>query len=342
MAQQVTFQVNLAPADFPHARHTLPHQLRQWSSQVDEFLLTTDLHRVRHGHFGEGWAERRAPLAALIADCAAQFPNIRALDVDYGAAAAGRVSEAFFRGRPVPSKDLRGAPIYPYYFGLEAARNDFVIHIDSDMMFGGGSQTWVQEALDLFTVDPNVLTCSPLAGPPTADGTLPGQPAATKYEWLPTGLNFNFKFNWFSTRIFALSKRRFRDRIGGVEPRRPELRGAIRAALQGNPIADLAENVFSDAMVAAQMYRVDFLGTGNGMWSLHPPYRSAAFYEQLPELIARIESGDVPDAQRGYYDINDALFDWSSARAAKRRKPWWVRLGLWATGNPYRVPGDVH
>jgi hypothetical protein len=326
MAQQVTFQVNLAPADFPHARHTLPHQLRQWAGQVDEFLLTTDLHRVRRGHFGEGWDERRAPLAALIAECATKYPNIRALDVDYDAAASRRVSDTFFRGRPVPAKDLRGAPIYPYYFGLEAARNDFVIHIDSDMMFGGGSQTWVQEALDLFTADPNVLTCSPLAGPPTADGTLPGQPAATTYGRKPTA----FKFRWFSTRIFALSKRRFTERIGGVEPRRPEWRGAIRAALQGNPIADLAENVFSDAMVAAQMYRVDFLGAGNGMWSLHPPYRSAAFYEQLP------------DAQRGYYDINDALFDWSTARAAKRRKPWWVRLGLWATGNPYRVPGDAH
>jgi len=338
MAPRVTFQVNLAPADFPHARHTLPHQLRQWAGQVDEFLLTTDLHRVKHGHFGEGWHERQAPLAALVAECSATHPNVRALDVDYDADASRRVSHAFFRGHPVPPKDLRGAPIYPYYFGLEAAKNDIVIHIDSDMMFGGGSQTWVKEAVALFESDTNVLTCSPLPGPPTRDGTLPGQPAATPYAGLPTA----FQFHWFSTRIFALSKRRFADRIGGVKPRGPKLRGAIRAALQGNPMADLAENVFSDAMVGVGMYRVDFLGAGNGMWSLHPPFRSAAFYEQLPDLIARIESGDVPDAQRGHYDITDALFDWSSARAAKRRKPWWVRLGLWATGNPYRVPGDVH
>jgi hypothetical protein len=338
MASRVTFQVNLAPADLPHARHTLPHQLRQWGGQVDEFLLVTDLHRVRHGHFGEGWEERRAPLAALIADCASAHPNIRAIDVDYAADAARRVSDAFFRGRPVPAKDLRGAPIYPYYFGLEAAANDVVIHIDSDMMFGGGSQTWVTEALALFAADPKVLTCSPLPGPPTRDGSLPGQTAAVRYPELPSA----FQFHWFSTRIFALSKQRFTASIGGVEPRRPKLRGAIRAALQGNPMADLAENVFSDAMVRAGMYRVDFLGAGAGMWSLHPPYRSAAFYEQLPSLIARIESGDVPDEQRGYYDITDSLFDWSTARAAKRRKPWWVRLGLWATGNPYRVPSDAH
>ncbi len=336
--EHVTFQINLAPADFPHARHTLPHQLRQWAGQVDEVLLVTDLHRVRHGHFGEAWHERRAPLAELISDCAAQYPNVRACDVDYGTDATRRVSEAFFHGRPVPAKDLRGAPIYPYYFGLDAATHDVVIHIDSDMMFGGGSRTWVAEALALFAADRNVLTCSPLAGPPTRDGTLPAQPAALRYAGAPGA----FRFSWFSTRIFALSKRRFAERIEGVLPRRPDFRGTVRALLQGNPTADLAENVLSDAMVGANMYRVDFLGTGPGMWSLHPPFRSPAFYEQLPTLIARIESGDVPEGQRGCYDINDSLFDWSAARAAKRRKPWWVRLGLWATGNPYRVPGDVH
>jgi hypothetical protein len=167
---------------------------------------------------------------------------------------------------------------------------------------------------------------------------LPAQQAAVPYA----GVRGGFRFSWFSTRIFAMSKQRFAERIGGVAPRRPELRGAVRAVLQGNPLADLAENVLSDAMVDNGMYRVDFLGDGAGMWSLHPPLRGAAFYEQLPELIARIETGDIPEAQRGHYDITDALFDWSAARAAKRRKPWWVRLGLWATGNPYRVPGDVH
>ena len=62
----VTFRINLAPADYPHARHTLPHQLPQWAAQVDEVMLVTDLHRVRRGHFGEGSDERRAPLSALV------------------------------------------------------------------------------------------------------------------------------------------------------------------------------------------------------------------------------------------------------------------------------------
>jgi hypothetical protein len=34
----------------------------------------------------------------------------------------------------------------------------------------------------------------------------------------------------------------------------------------------------------------------------------------------------MPDAQRGCYDVGDALVDWSSAREALRRNAWWRRL----------------
>ena len=50
------------------------------------------------------------------------------------------------------------------------------------------------------------------------------------------------------------------------------------------------------------------------MWSLHPPYRNAAFYERLPLLIRNIEQGEVPDGQLGDYDMNDSMVDWSSVR----------------------------
>ena len=50
------------------------------------------------------------------------------------------------------------------------------------------------------------------------------------------------------------------------------------------------------------------------MWSLHPPHRSALFYERLPELINAVEREDIPDGQRGDYDINGSMIDWSSAQ----------------------------
>jgi hypothetical protein len=76
-------------------------------------------------------------------------------------------------------------------------------------------------------------------------------------------------------------------------------------------------------MVKAGLSRVDFLGAEPGMWSLHPPFRSPEFYEALPRLIERIEASEVPETQRGDYDLNDSMLDWSSARRrAQVRRIW--------------------
>jgi hypothetical protein len=331
----VTLQISLAPTDFPHARHILPHQLRQWAAQVDEILLVVDLHRSQGSRFAQAWTERRPLLEQLIADCCAQYNHARTVDVDYAPAAATRVATAFFGGHPVPTKDLRGGPFYSYFFALAAARHDLVLHADSDILFGGGSPHWIAEAQALLAADANVLVCSPLPGPPTADGRLVSQRAERYPAPFPA-----YRFAHVSTRIFALDRARFAARIGALRASRPNLRGRLRSALQGMPAYDLPENILSRAMQTRGLSRVDFLGSAPGMWSLHPPHRSALFYEQLPSVIARVEAGDVPDAQRGCYDINDSLVDWSSARAALAARPWWQRAARAVVGNPHMRPHE--
>jgi hypothetical protein len=123
---------------------------------------------------------------------------------------------------------------------------------------------------------------------------------------------------------------------------RPGPRGLVRAAIQRQPAYDLPENILSRAMRDAGLYRVDLLGSAPGMWTLHPPHRSALFYEQLPALIDRVERGDIPEGQRGCYDINDTLIDWTSARAAIRARPWWQRVARRAFGNPHVRPDETH
>jgi hypothetical protein len=59
------------------------------------------------------------------------------------------------------------------------------------------------------------------------------------------------------------------------------------------------------------------------MWSVHPPYRSARFYERLPGLIEEIESGRIPEAARGHHDVHDSMVDWSDAR--RLIDPLWRR-----------------
>ena len=127
------------------------------------------------GRFAEGWEERLPGLQMLIEYCCARYSHAHAREVDYSAAVAANISDLFFGGQPVPAKDCKGGPFYSYFFGLYAAKHPYIFHVDSDMMYGGGSSYWLAEAVQLLRERTNVLICSPLPGPPTANGDLKSQ-----------------------------------------------------------------------------------------------------------------------------------------------------------------------
>ena len=309
-APAVTLQISLAPTDLPHAIHLVPHQLRQWASQVDEVLFVVDLHRSS-GKFAEGWHERLPGLRALVTELCATYPHARSVDVDYRPETRAAVENIHFDGRPIPVKDHRGAPFYAYFYGLMAASSEFVYHLDSDMLFGGGSPTWVGQALKILQSRSDVLACNPLPGPPTPDGTLRSQLLRSEIQDAPA-----FRSGALSTRLFLLDRRRVRDL--SVSP--PTPRKALAARIEGNPPFLTAEGVISNVMATAGLLRLDFLGENPGMWSLHPPYRSRLFYERLPSIIEQVERGEVPDGQRGCHDIEDCMIDWSDVRPSTRRR----------------------
>ncbi len=318
----VTLQINVAPTDLPHALHTLPHQLRCFSGQVQEILFTYDLHRTeRGGRFGEGWEERRGPMGELLQRLCAEHPSARVAEVDYDPARMREMAaELFGPGSEMPVKDTKGAPVYPYFHGLIEARHDHVLHLDSDMMFGGGSQSWVAEATELLGGNDQVLACNPLAGPPLAEGSapatgrrsFPGVPAAVRVESM-------------NTRIYLIDRARMRRRMLPMELLPPiRLVSRLKAKLHGNPPYGAAELVMGEAMRRAGLCRVDFPGRPPGMWSLHPPFRSPEFYSELPSLIEQVETGRIPDAQRGDYELGDSMLDWSRARRRARIRRIWA------------------
>lgn len=314
----VTLQINLAPTDFPHARFILPHQLKQLASSVDEVLLVFDLHRSQGHRFAAAWEERRPKMEALLAELCAKYPKARVSEVDYGEGTAVAMAERFFGGKPVPLKDSRGGPYYSYFYGLHAAAHGHVFHLDADMILGGGSSTWVSEAVGLLARRPELLYCAPHPGPPAEDGrlkrTLRGGVEAdpsVKAGWL---------MKRFSTRIFLMDRNRLVERLAPLKRKLAPPIHLWRALRAGNPPYREPENIITRAMEREGMRRLDFLGEGPGLWSLHPRWRSQEFYDALPEVIRRAESGDMPEGQRGDDDLNDSLVDWTSAREAQRKR----------------------
>lgn len=314
----VTLQINLAPPDVLHAVHVAPHQLRVWGEQVDEILFTLDAVRPSAGRFTERWNELLPAMNELLERLEREHRHARIDVVDASPAAVSGVAARFFEGEGIPMKDSRGGPLYAYFYGLHRAKNELVLHVDSDMLFGGGSQTWVQEAVAAIEADESVLLASPLPGPPRADGRLCGQPDAQPEP----GLRLAFRFHSMSTRVFLLDRARLTERVGALPLAPPLLlRSRVKALVNRNPMVAMPEQILTREMRRHGLARVDFLGDDPGMWSLHPPYRSPEFYRALPGLIARVEAEDLPDEQRGHYDFVDALFDFSEVRAKLSRSP---------------------
>ena len=304
----VTLQISLAPTDLPTARYTLPHQLRQWAGQVDEVLLVVDLHQSR-GRFAEGWKERLPGLRVLIEECCAKYSHAHTVDVDYSTEVAQSLSTTFFNGQPLPSKDWNGGPFYSYFFGLYSANHKYVFHMDADMMYGGGSTTWVTEAVQLLSERPDIFICSPLPGPPTSDGCLRSQ--VLEQEAFSS---LAFCANSLSSRHFFMDRDRFSTRIRQLSLTQPPRHRIWQALVDGNPPYESPEVIFSRAMQKHGLKRIEFLGKEPGSWSLHPPYHSQLFYDRLPKVIQQIEANDIPEAQRGCHDINNSMVDWTGAR----------------------------
>jgi hypothetical protein len=122
-----------------------------------------------------------------------------------------------------------------------------------------------------------------------------------------------------SSRIFLVHVPTFVDRLAPLPLPGAPLKGRVWTLRQPNPPYQKLELAVTARMNELGLRRIDLLGSPPGMWSLHPPYRSAEFYRRLPELIDRVEADDLPDAQRGDFDLNDSVIDWSGARRAVRR-----------------------
>lgn len=323
----VTLHISVAPVDWRQAEHILPHQLMQWGAQVTDVQFTLDLHRSK-GRYGVAGTEPLARLRDILDRLCQQYPHAHVEEVDYSPAAAAAVADRFFGGQHVPKKNHYGGPYYAYFYGWHTARHDVVLHLDSDMLFGGGSQGWVREGMELLASRPDVVMCSPHPGPPPRrTGLLPHQlaahgPSATQEQADPP----SYRMAGCSTRLFMLDRRSFISRLGPLPVERPRLKSHLRARVEGHVPVELPELTISRRMRTKGQWRVDFLGEEPGMWSLHPALRSEEFYDALPTLVSRIESGDIPDAQRGDFDVNDSLVDWTNARIAARQQVWHRRM----------------
>jgi hypothetical protein len=313
----VTLQINVAPIDLPHAEVTLRHQLRRWGGQVAQVIFTLDLARSP-GPRGLAFEQRRPAMEQLMGRLTAASPGYRLLPVDYGQDAIERVASMFFAGVAPPAKDCYGAPFYGYFHGLSHVETRYVLHADCDILFGGGSQAWIAEAIELLDARTDGLFVAPLPGAPRADAGISRRTVRGREQLFgsepvlerrdPT----TYRLRHVSSRVFFADL----DRLRAAGPfsildAPPWSRGTNLATTPFLP----AETTLAKAMKDGSWLRFDYLGTGAGMWWLHPSQRGPGFAANLPNVITALELDAVPDYQRGVGELSTA---WLNAVGPQR------------------------
>lgn len=314
---QTALQISLSPNDLELAKKLLPHQLKVWHGQVEKVYLVCDTQKSR-GRFGDNWVSNYNKMISLLEKTKDEYENIEVLFVDYSKITT--IGNSFF-GKKAPKKDFRGGPFFSYFYAISQIPSKYILHIDSDIFFGGQSQNWFKEAVTILNQNDQILYVSPLPGPPREDGLLLNQ----KYKPFFGAGDKAYAFNTMSTRIFLIDKIRLYKYLP-LPLKKVKGRKLLKALADRNPYYDLPENLLTQHMVQNNLIRVDFLGKEKGMWTLHPPYKTGTFYENILSLINRIDKCDIPDSQKGFYDIHDSMIDWSDARKSLKKNRWWRKL----------------
>jgi hypothetical protein len=209
-----------------------------------------------------------------------------------------RMYRKHFAGLVRQTHSSGGYPILGSIFAVEESPADFLLHFDSDMLLHQDSDfNWISEGIRLLRQHPDLLAVLPRSGPPCPDGRLRQQEESGEaYERDPRGI---FSFKTFTTRVYLLDRRRF-GRLLPLRPRLPLLELLRSYFTTRNRIPEW-EIMIGDRLKETGLVRADLDTTR--AWTLHPNDRGERFEAALPKLIARVEAGDYPAEQGGYYDL---------------------------------------
>lgn len=275
--------------DLAHASLIVPHQLSFWAAQFQEICLVWDLDpgpQIALPAYRQRWEQGLAYQASFEAALGSQYPAIKFLEVQADLQTRRKLARQFFPGLElIPAKDFRGGPFLAYFYALAAVSSDWVLHIDSDMLFAGCAQGWLSQALESLQSEPRLLCVSPSGGPAYQPETRESQ--------------------FFSSRSFFIDRRRLYQALT-CSYRPPEIPNGVE------PFAELPENLISLWMRSEQLWRLEL--PGQGLWSLHPPVPPLVeFLPALPVLLQKLaqQPQKVPESQYGKYNLQaDSLREW--------------------------------
>jgi hypothetical protein len=298
----------VARTDIPFMMHTIPHLVRTCNFPFVEKVLFIDTAPLTGDKVGRPGIGSMEQLRENCAQLKAQGWVDRLVDMDYSESYRQKVFKKHFNANLKPTHNYKGYPILGTIFSLEETVGDYVVHFDSDMLlYQKPDQSWIQDGMDLMNRRPDVVFVRPLSGPPRADGVLHQR---VDYE---TDDGF-YRFKFFGSRAYLIQKSTFDAFLpipvlwmGYKRPWLSKLPAPFLTWLNhqtGRGFLDSWEVMISRKLEATDKWRATL--SSPDAWTVHPIARGPAYIEALPSIIQRVEAGDFPPDQAGYYDL---IFD---------------------------------
>lgn len=301
----------VARTDIPFIMQTIPHIMRMSNFPFTERVLAIDtapLSGDKMNRPGVGTMEQ-------LRDCTQQLLNDgvvdRLVDVNYDPEYQKQVYLKHF-GTPVwQTHNYKGYPILGTIFTIEEPKADYMVHFDSDMLlYQNPDYSWIEEGIKLMERKGEIMSIRPLTGPPKTDGDIYQEKKFTRDE---EGF---FKFKFFSSRVYLIKRQRFDQLLPLPIIWRRYQQDWMNYMPLGlkNSLNYLTKKGKIDSweiMVSEELDRTNYFRCvldNPQAWTLHPKDRSPEFIEALPRIIAKIEAGEYPQGQAGYYDLISDLW----------------------------------
>lgn len=292
--------INVSMADVPILRYTIPHILSSHKVEFSDMVLVID-ERPIEGRIGQQGQHSLTELLAALDAIRQMGYEFRQVRVDYSSAA---IQDTFYRWFGHDHVGLRcagGTPIYAFLFGLDQAREDFRLHLDSDMLVHDpGPRSWVGRAIEIIKEYPEILFVNQTFGPQCKDDSL--HPFLAPYH---PGLGQRVA-QTFSTRCFLFNMAKLRSQFLPIEAiRHPFLKTLIYRVQGRSPFVAL-EEMIAHRLRATGTYRCDL----DRSWgfNLHAWNKQVFHDPRIGDVIRCVQQGKIPPGQCGKPNLDFGAF----------------------------------
>ena len=292
-----TLSINVAVPDMPFLEFTIPHLVKSCNFPFKERMLVVDTAPLASRYRNDPSV---GTLEQLLEVCN-RLKGLNVIDivkmVDYSTKLRQKILWKHLGKSTWETHDFRGAPIYPYLYAYEISNSDYFLHFDSDMMFHqDNGENWISKGIQILRENEDVLSVTPLPGPPSKKGDL--KQKDVQYKRDERGF---YAFKEFTSRRFLFSRERFNS-ILPIAPVHTSWKRKLLSKITRKSAMERWEFLISLKLQSSKFIRADT--SSPRAWTLHPLVRGHEFIEELPNIIRRVEKGDFPEEQRGDYDLN--------------------------------------